>query len=172
MDQRDLSHLRFAITVAQHARDNGNHPFGAILAGPDDKLQKAENTVVTTGDCTAHAELNAIRLASQKFGHAFIASATMFASTEPCVMCSGAIYWSGITRLVYALDQVTFYEIIGGGVGSQPFSPPCRTVFARGTRPIEVEGPILVAEASQVHRDFWPAPKDTTHRAGRSAPIR
>lgn len=68
MNPTDLEHLRTAIDVAQHAREHGNHPFGAILVDENDQvLLQAENTVVTGKDCTGHAETNLMRLASQHF---------------------------------------------------------------------------------------------------------
>ncbi len=65
MDKNDLKLIRLAIDVARRARENGNHPFGAVLA--DDQghvLIEAENTVVTSQDCTGHAEANLMRQAS------------------------------------------------------------------------------------------------------------
>ena len=146
--------LRRAIEIAQNAREHGNHPFGALLANAEGNiLLEAENTVVTTKDITAHAELNLIRQASNKFTPEVLKECTLYTSTEPCPMCAGAIFWSDVGRVVYALSEEGLYEM----TGETPYelALPCRDVFARGTHPVEVIGPLLEEEARQVHLNFW-----------------
>ena len=118
MNPTDVEHLRRAIRVAQAARDHGNHPFGAILVDENNQmLLEAENTVVTERDCTGHAETNLMRLASQQFAPEKLALCTLYTSTEPCVMCAGAIHWGNVGRVVYALSEVGLYEIAGPSPG-------------------------------------------------------
>jgi tRNA(Arg) A34 adenosine deaminase TadA len=89
----DETFLRRAIAVAARARANGNHPFGALLVGPDGAvLLEAENTVVTEHDATGHAERNLMSLASRRFPRELLAKCTMYTSTEPCAMCAGSVY--------------------------------------------------------------------------------
>jgi len=138
MNATDLQHLRTAIDVAQRARDHGNHPFGALLVDENNQvLLEAENTVVTGHDCTGHAETNLMRLATQEFSAEKLALCTLYTSTEPCVMCAGAIHWGNVRRVVYALGEIGLYEISG--------------------RPVEVLGPAneLEPEARAVHEGFW-----------------
>jgi tRNA(Arg) A34 adenosine deaminase TadA len=152
----DLSHLRRAIHLAETARARGNHPFGALLVSAGGEvLAEAENSVVTDSDCTAHAELNLVRLVSGRYDREALAGSTLFSSTEPCVMCAGAIYWSGIGRVVYALSAERLYRLTGHDPGDEPLVLPCREVFARGARAVEVAGPALEAEAEAIHRGFW-----------------
>src|SRR6476659_2342547 len=100
----DERHLLRTIELAASARAAGNHPFGSLVVGAaGESVLEAENTVVTSRDVTGHAELNAVRTAGIELGDAFLQGATLYTSTEPCAMCAGAIYWSGITRVVYAL---------------------------------------------------------------------
>jgi tRNA(Arg) A34 adenosine deaminase TadA len=154
MNDSDLSLLRLAIDVARRARDHGNHPFGALLAdGQGNVLLEAENTVNTAHDCTGHAELNLMRVASQSFAPEILAHCTLYTSTEPCPMCAGAIFWGGVGRVVYALSEEGLYVLTGDSPHKLLLS--CREVFARGGRPIEVLGPALEEEARQVHADFW-----------------
>lgn len=68
-------------------------------------MPEAENTVVTEHDVTGHAELNLVRRASMRFEVETLEGVTLYTSTEPCAMCSSAIYWSGIGRVVYALGS-------------------------------------------------------------------
>jgi len=114
MKSIDLQHLRTSIEVARNAREHGNHPFGAILVDENNQvLLQAENSVVTGKDCTGHAETNLMRLTTQHFSPEQLATCTLYTSTEPCAMCSGAIYWGNVGRVVYALSEVALYEIIG-----------------------------------------------------------
>src|SRR5579859_2749516 len=154
MNDLDTQHLRSAIAIARRAREHGNHPFGALLAGPQGQaLLEAENTVVTSADCTGHAEANLMRLASRQFDAGFLAGCTLFTSAEPCPMCAGAIFWGGVGRVVYALGQPTFYDFLGPA--SKGLRLACRAVFAQGQKAIEVLGPALENEALEVHRGFW-----------------
>ena len=152
----DLQHLQAAIAVAQRARAHGNHPFGAILVDADNQvLLEAENTVVTEQDCTGHAETNLVRLASRAFTPAQLASCTLYTSTEPCAMCAGAIHWSQIGRVVYALSEDDLYAIVG--FAPEQLRLPCREVFAHSGRPVQVDdaGTALAEEARAVHAGFW-----------------
>ncbi len=156
MKSTDLEHLRTAIRVAQNARVHGNHPFGAILVDENNQvLLEAENSVITNKDCTGHAETNLMRLASQNFSSEKLSGCTLYTSTEPCAMCSGAIYWGNVHRVVYALSEVALYEIVGPS--PDQLLLPSREVFAHSQRQVEVEGPALGLdkEARAVHEGFW-----------------
>ena len=83
-------------------------------------------------------------------------SFTLYASSEPCAMCSGAIYWGNIGRVVYGLSQERFYSILGGTREQEALALHSRDVLDRGGRPIEVIGPALEDEAAQVHDGTWP----------------
>ncbi len=152
----DLQHLRAAIAVAQRARAHGNHPFGAILVDAAHAVVlEAENTVVTEQDCTGHAETDLVRLASRRFTPAQLAGCTLYTSTEPCAMCAGAIHWSQIGRVVYALSEDDLYAIVG--FAPEQLRLPCRAVFAHSGRPVQVDdgGTALAEEARAVHAGFW-----------------
>ena len=156
MPLSDESHLLRAIELAGRSRENGNHPFGALLTdGQGDVVLEAENTVLTENDCTNHAELNLVRAASRRFDAPSLLACTLYASTEPCAMCAGAIYWSGIGRVVYALGSDGLTAMVEGSEGSSELELPCREVFARGGRSVDVSGPHLVDEARVVHEGFW-----------------
>ena len=154
MDEIDLKHLRAAIDLARSARARGNHPFGALIADAHGNvLVEAENTVVSERDCTGHAETNLMRLASRQFSPDQLATCTLYTSTEPCAMCAGAIHWGGIGRVVYALSAERLYAIVGPA--PEHLRLPCREVFARSQRPVDVLGPALEQEAASVHAGFW-----------------
>lgn len=156
MDKQDQKYIRRTIELAASARQRGDHPFGAILVGPENEiLLEAKNTVVTSKDITGHAETNLIRSASQKYHHEFLASCTVYTSTEPCPMCAGAIFWSNVRRVVYGLSADRLYALIGKESTGAVLRLSCREVFERGLRYIEVVGPILEEEAEKVHMGFW-----------------
>jgi len=151
----DLAWLRRCVALAGNARARTDHPFGSIVVTADGRAGGAMNTVVTTGDPTGHAELNAVRAASQALTPEELATATLYTSTEPCAMCAGAIYWSGIARIVYALSESGLRELVAAQEGVPTLELPCREVFARGGRPIAVAGPVDLPEATTVHEGFW-----------------
>jgi tRNA(Arg) A34 adenosine deaminase TadA len=66
-------------------------------------------------------------------------------------MCSGAIYWAGVDQVVYGCSTETLARFAGKALVF-----PCREIFARGTRVVDVLGPLLEDEAAEVHRGFWP----------------
>jgi tRNA(Arg) A34 adenosine deaminase TadA len=153
----NLDHLREAIALARTAREHGNHPFGALLVDAQGEVVlRAENSVNTESDCTGHAETNLVRLASARFTPAELEHCTLYTSTEPCAMCAAAIHWANIGRVVYALSEVSLYEIIGPS--PHHLYLECREVFARSQRPIEVVGPLLEDEARLVQLGFWSDP--------------
>jgi len=150
-----------AVDLAGAARDSGNHPFGALLATADGGVRlTAQNTVVTERDATGHAETNLVRLASRAFGPDQLATMSLYSSAEPCAMCAGAIYWSGIGRLVYALAESQLLQLTGADPENPTLDLPCRIVFAAGQRPLEVLGPYDLPPAIEVHAGFWPRPTD------------
>jgi len=154
--KRETAHLRAAIEVSKRARAGGNHPFGAVLVGPDGQvLLEAENSVNTEHDCTGHAETNLVRKASKAYNRDFLAQCGLYSSAEPCAMCSGAIYWSGIGKVAYALSEEGLLELTGDDPENPTFSLPCREVFARGQREVEVLGPAIEDEAAEAHEGFW-----------------
>ena len=147
--------IRRAIEIAQNSVDHGNHPFGALLVNNHGEvLLEAENSVVTESDCTAHAELNLIRAASKQFSPDQLAAYTLYTSTEPCPMCAGAIFWGNVRRVVFGLSEEGLYGIVDKD-SEEILYLPCRDVFKKGQKPIEVVGPVLEDEALQVHLGFW-----------------
>lgn len=142
--------IRECYRLAAQAVERGNHPFGALLVLDGAIVASAENTVHTLTDASRHAELNLIQQAASQLTPEQIARCTLYTSTEPCMMCSGAIYWSGISQVVYGCSEAKLAEFAG-----DDFLAPCREVFARGKRPMMVIGPVLEAEGAKLHQNFW-----------------
>ncbi len=152
---QDIAHLEYAIGLAGTARDRGDHPFGSVVVAPDGTLVDGLNSVVTQNDPTGHAETNVVRAAASALDAATLAASVLYTSTEPCAMCAGAIHWSGISRVVYAFGEDELRELVHAQEGIPTLSLPCREVFARANRPIEVVGPVPLASARAVHEGFW-----------------
>ena len=118
-------------------------------------LAEAWNRNGETGDCTAHAETEAIRIASPRFSREELAGATIYASGEPCVMCAGAIFWSNIGRVVFGIDAERLRVFRGERQDQRDAELSCRDVFRASPHPIECIGPALVDEASAAHDGAW-----------------
>ncbi len=158
LDERDGRYLRQAIALADKARARGNRPFGAVIVGDDGTvLAEAWNANGETGDCTAHAETSAIRVASPRHAREVLARATLYSSGEPCVMCAGAIFWANIGRVVYGIDAVRLRGFRGERLDQRDAELSCRDVFAASPHAIECIGPALIEEASASHRGAWKA---------------
>lgn len=154
---QDHEFLTRVLALAQRSRDEGHHPFAAMVVAADGTvISEAMNA--SSSDRTAHAEMNALRLASRKFGPAQLATATLYSNAEPCAMCSGGTYWSGVGRVVYGMSEASLLELTGSDPENPTLSLPCRTVFAAGQRPTEVIGPLREDEARLAHKDFWRHP--------------
>jgi tRNA(Arg) A34 adenosine deaminase TadA len=150
MSENHHRFIRRSIELAQSAVDKGNHPFGALLVLNGEIILEAENTVNSDHDATSHAELNLVRLAAKKLSPEILSQATLYTSTEPCMMCCGAIYWAGVPHVVYACGETTLANYAGGD-----FLTPSRDLFAQGKRVVQVEGPILEEEAAPLHANYW-----------------
>lgn len=156
LSTQDEQLLRRAIAVSQRAVDNGNMPFGGVFAdAAGNVLAEAENSSFTEKDPTAHAETNLVRLVVRQLTPEQIAEGTLYTSCEPCAMCSGAMYWGGINRMVYAMSETDLLLLTGDHKDNPTMTVGCRTILSSGQREIEVLGPFLIDEAMEVQRAFW-----------------
>ena len=151
----DIALLRVALETGRNSQRNGNLPFGCILAdAAGNILEYGENTIITDNDTIAHCEINLVHQLAGKYGAGFLSSCTIYAGTEPCPMCMGAIFWSGIGRLVYALSKQGYHSVAGTANPAYKFQMDPRDLLAYGGRNIGVVGPLLEEEAKQFYRDL------------------
>ena len=100
MERTDEELMRLALDHAVMARDSGNTPVAAVIARGADILAVGENARWTSGDCTAHAEIVAIRKALAEHGAEAVAGSSCYTTMEPCPMCAWAIVEAGLARVV------------------------------------------------------------------------
>jgi len=155
--EQDLALLRRTIALSEQSRARGRHPFAALVADEHGNVisEAGNNSMPPESDPTQHAELVAAAKAARLRTPQQLARATLYTSAEPCCMCAGAVYWTGIGRVVYALSEHALLGLTGDHPENPTFSLPCREVFARGQRAVAVLGPLLEDEAAAAHRGFW-----------------
>jgi tRNA(Arg) A34 adenosine deaminase TadA len=105
-----------AIALAQQARTQGNEPFGALLVRGGTVVMTGENKIHTFSDPTYHAELGLIRQFCSEQRISDLSEYTLYTSCEPCIMCSGAMVWSKLGRVVYSVAHEQLAEIAGGSI--------------------------------------------------------
>lgn len=154
--ESDLRHVRACFGLARAAKQRGDTPFGACLVDCDGTvLLESSNTTISGQDVTAHAEINLVRAASSCYPSKKLAHMTLFSSAEPCAMCAGAIAWSGIGRVVYALSAERVRKLDR----PMPHGPIMsgRVVMETAVGAPIVLGPVLEEEATAV----FSSPDDT-----------
>ncbi|MGB0944884.1 MAG: nucleoside deaminase [Marinomonas sp.] len=151
--EQDNHWLKQALNLSQAAVDAGNHPFGALLVLDNKQVLKAENTVNTCHDATRHAEMNLVSQACQNLSENQRKEAVLYTSTEPCAMCAGAIYWSGIKQVVYACSGSELNDIAGKSLICHS-----EDVFEGAINPPSVrstQSQLLIEQACEQHKKYW-----------------
>lgn len=149
-----IAHLEACNELAIDAVAHGNHPFGAILVGPDD-----EEILLTQGnvDTVRHAESELARYASSLFPHDYLWDCTLVSTFEPCAMCAGTMYWANIGKLVYGVSEARLRDLTGSDERNPTMTLPARTVLRSGQKQTKVFGPISEMESKLLspHLEFW-----------------
>lgn len=141
----DEQYMRLALAEAQKAFDAEEVPVGAIIVMNNRVIARAHNQVELLHDSTAHAEILALTAAFDFLSSKYLPDATLYVTVEPCLMCSGALYWSKIGKIVFgAEDDKNSYRKCCGS--SNPFHPKT-----------ELVGGILKDECAQLMKDFFKA---------------
>lgn len=139
----DEQYMQQALTEAQKAFDKEEVPVGAIVVMQNKIIARAHNQVELLTDSTAHAEILALTTAYNFLTSKYLPEATLYVTIEPCLMCSGALFWSKIGRIVFgAADDKNSYRRVTGG--NNPFHPKT-----------EITGGILEEECSRLMKDFF-----------------
>lgn len=97
--------LREAVRLAKRNHERGGRPFGAVLAMEGEVIATGVNNIVHSHDPTTHAEMEALRSASQRLGRANLQGSVVYASGHPCPMCLAALVLTGVDAVYYAFDN-------------------------------------------------------------------
>jgi tRNA(adenine34) deaminase len=136
----DIYYMKKALQEAEAAFDKGEVPVGAIIVVNDRIIARAHNLTEQLNDVTAHAEMQAITAAANFLGGKYLQNCTLYVTLEPCQMCAGALYWSQISKIVYAAkDPEKGYNTLG-----TKLHPKTKTL-----------GGILENEASELLKRFF-----------------
>jgi len=148
-------YLRKSLDVAKQSMNKGNLPFGCLLTGSAGEiLLVGENTVITDKDAIAHCEINLVHQLKDKFDPEFLQQCTVYASTEPCPMCSAAIFWSGIGRIVFALSKEVYHSVAQTSNPAHIMNMKAEEILNSGGRRVEITGPLLEEEAKLLYADW------------------
>jgi len=152
--EQAIRHLRRASQAALRAMSLGRHPFGCVLVAPDGETVLAEQGNV---DTVRHAESTLALSASLNWPAEYLADCTLVTTFEPCAMCAGTVYWANIGRVVYGASERDLLALTGDAAENPTLDLPCREVFARGQKHVDVLGPFpeLTEELVAPHRGFW-----------------
>ena len=141
----DEQYMQQALKEAQKAYDADEVPVGAIIVLNGQIIARAHNQVELLNDSTAHAEILALTSAFNSLGSKYLPDATLYVTVETCLMCSGALYWSKIGKVVFgAEDEKNGYRRTTGS--NSPFHP--KTI---------VIGGVLKDQCAQLMKDFFKA---------------
>ncbi|MRX64158.1 nucleoside deaminase [Maribacter luteus] len=101
----DNFYMKKALQEAEIAFEKGEVPIGAVIVVDNRIIARAHNLTEQLTDVTAHAEMQAITAAANFLGGKYLQNCTMYVTLEPCQMCAGALYWSQISKIVYAAED-------------------------------------------------------------------
>ncbi|WP_426481128.1 nucleoside deaminase [Chryseobacterium sp. R2ACT005] len=96
----DEYYMKMALQEAEAALEKDEVPIGCVVVSNNRIIARAHNLTETLNDVTAHAEMQAITSAANFLGGKYLKDCTLYVTMEPCVMCSGALSWSQISKVV------------------------------------------------------------------------
>ena len=137
--------MKLALAEAEKAYEEDEVPVGAIVVMGDRPIARGHNMVEKLNDPTAHAEILALTSAFNLLGTKYLPEATIYITVEPCLMCTGALYWSKVGRVVWGTDDPkNGHEHVTKD--QWPFHP--KTTVTRG---------ILASECAELMQSFFRA---------------
>lgn len=147
---RDEFFMEKAVELSIKAVENGNEPFGAVLVKDDRIVYTNENQIYTRHDPTFHAEMGLIRRFVEETGITDLKDYTLYSSCEPCFMCSGAMVWVNLGRLVFGAGNDDLEKVLGNeGISTT------KAVFENSFRKPEVKGGVLREKSIEVLKNYF-----------------
>ncbi len=136
----DIYFMKKALQEAEEAFEKGEIPVGAVIVVKDRIIARAHNLTELLNDVTAHAEMQAITSAANFLGGKYLKECTLYVTLEPCQMCAGALYWSQISKIVYA---------------ARDEERSCVNLKTKLHPKTKIEGGVLAEEASKLLKRFF-----------------
>ena len=138
--------MREALVQAKKALKKGEVPIGAVVVLGDEIIGRGYNQAITTKDPTAHAEIIALKEASNRLENYRLNEAIIYTTLEPCLMCSGALVHARIKKIIFAAQDTKSGVVVNnGGLIQSEFL----------NHKVSFEGGILEKEASKLLKDFF-----------------
>lgn len=139
----DILFMKEALKEAHKALEKDEVPIGAVVVCAGKVIARAYNLTETLNDATAHAEMQAITMATSTIGGKYLDKCTLYVTVEPCPMCAAALAWSQVKRVVYG-------------------APDSKRGYSRFTPSLmhpktEITSGILSEECSKIVTDFFKA---------------
>ncbi len=138
--------MRIALEEAKSAGEEGEVPIGAVLVSGGEVIGRGRNRPVVLSDPTAHAEIQALREGAARIGNYRLSGSTLYATLEPCIMCTGAILQARVARLVFGAEDSK------GGAVSSLYS---LLGDSRLNHRVEVTSGVLEDECRELLRRFF-----------------
>ena len=123
---QEQTYLAEAVTLARRNIEKGGRPFGAVIVKNGEIVGRGVNEMLSSGDPTSHAELNALREAAQNLRSPRLEGAAVYASGQPCPMCLAAMRMAGITEIAYA----------NSNADAEPFGLSTAAIYAELAKPL------------------------------------
>ena len=101
----DEKYMQMALAEARKALEQKEVPIGAVVVAGGRVIARAHNLTETLTDPTAHAEMQAITIATDYLGGKYLTGCTLYVTVEPCPMCAAALNWAQVSKLVYGADD-------------------------------------------------------------------
>jgi tRNA(Arg) A34 adenosine deaminase TadA len=142
--------MRMAIAEARKGMSKGNHPFGSVIAKDGRVMVRAHSTGVANHDATAHADISAARKLLKKSKTRDVKGCTVYATAEPCPMCSVALALANISELVIAAN----YDDMPGSGRRRPGNVTYKEIFKEYGLNVKVQKGVLREEVLQMYQEF------------------
>lgn len=147
---QDILFMEEALRLSKAAAQHGNEPFGAVLVKDGTIVYSNENQVHSASDPTFHAEAGLLRRFCAETGITDLREYTLYSSCEPCFMCSGAMVWTRLGRLVYGASNRDLCAIFG-----EEGSDCSHLVFSHSDHQPEVTAGVLRQECLEVLQAYF-----------------
>jgi guanine deaminase len=156
--EQDRQHMSHAIELMRKAGviEKTGGPFGAVIVMNNEIISSSGNSVLHDNDPTAHAEVNAIRMACKKIGSPHIKGATLFSSCEPCPMCYSTAYWARVGKIYYAASWTDYADLFDDSNISEDMKQP----YAKRTVHV---AQLMRGDAQKVWLDYRKLPEKTRY---------